>query len=170
MSDTSIAGELAVQLSIANPALLILSAKAQRHVEPIVKKIKSLNPNIKTRFLEMDLSNLAFVRKAAKSLEDVPTIDHLVAVAGVMAPPYNKTADGVESQFGINYLANFLLVKLLLPKIPAAAPFASIIIVASSAVRQGRVNFDDVNYSVSMNCPSESYFRLINSLAGWPDL
>lgn len=96
----------------------------------------------------MDLGDLSDIRRAVRSLDDVPKIDHFAAVAGLMVPPYNKTADGVESQFGVNYLANFLLVKLLLPKIQAAGPFSSIIIVASSAVRQGTVNFDDINYSV----------------------
>lgn len=98
----------------------------------------------------MDLSSLADIRKAVATLDDVPKLDSFVACAGVMMPPYNVTADGVESQFAVNYLSNFLLVKLLLPKIEAAEPSSSILIVASSAVRQGQVFFDDINFSV---CP-----------------
>ncbi|KAK5989617.1 Retinol dehydrogenase 12 [Cladobotryum mycophilum] len=146
VSNDSIAGELAVQLSTANPSLLILSARSEARVEPIVEKINEKNPRVAIRFLKMDLSDLSDIRRAAKSLDDVPKIDHIAAVAGVMVPPYSKTVDGVESQFGVNYLANFLLVKLLLPKVEAASPTSSIIIVASSAVRSGKVNFDDINY------------------------
>lgn len=99
----------------------------------------------------MDLSDLSDIRRAAESLNETPKIDHLLAVAGIMVPPYGRTVDGVESQFGVNYLANFLLVKLLLPKIRAAGTSASIVIMASSAVTTGKVNFDDIGFSA---CPS----------------
>lgn len=83
------------------------------------------------------------------TLEDVPKIDHVACVAGVMWPRYSKTVDGVESQFAVNYMANFLLVRLLEGKIEKAGEGASIVIVASSAVRSGGVNFEDVNFEVS---------------------
>jgi NAD(P)-dependent dehydrogenase (short-subunit alcohol dehydrogenase family) len=151
VSGGSLAGELALQLSSASPARLILSARSESRVAPIVDKIKADYPEVATSFLKMDLSDLSDVRRAAESLSDTPKIDHLVAVAGIMVPPYGRTVDGVESQFGVNYLANFQLVKLLLPKIRAAGTSASIVIMASSAVRTGKVNFDDIGFSV---CPS----------------
>lgn len=150
VSDDSIAGELALQLSTADPKLLILSARAESKVAGIREKIESTKPNVKTRFLNLDLSDLRAVRNAVGDLKDVSHIDHLVCVAGVMFPPYSKTKDGFESQLGVNYLANFLLVKLLLPKIRAAGPDSSVIIMASSMVKQGKIHFDDVNFSVSL--------------------
>lgn len=144
----SIGGELAVQLSTAKPALLILSARSQDRVESIVAKIKANGLGVATRFLKMDLGNLSSVREAAASLKDIPTIDHVVASAGVMLSPYGKTVDGIETHFAINYVANFLLVKLLLSQVEAAGPASSIIVVASSEVRAGKVNFDDVNFNV----------------------
>jgi NAD(P)-dependent dehydrogenase (short-subunit alcohol dehydrogenase family) len=149
VSNDSIAGELAVQLSSVNPGLLILSARSESRVDPVIEKIKARNPNVATRFLKMDLGDLSDIRRAVNSLGDIPKIDHIAAVAGIMLPPYRTTVDGVESQFGVNYLANFLLVKLLLPKVEAAGPSSSIIIVASSAVRSGKIDFDDIGYSVS---------------------
>lgn len=151
VSDDSIAGELAVQLANVDPKLLILSARAESKVAPVMEKIQKAKPNVQTRFLNMDLGNLSAIRKAVDhDLQDVPQIDHLVCVAGVMASPYNKTVDGFETQLGVNYIANFLLVKLLLPKIKAAGPSSSVIIVASSAVRHGKVFFDDIGFSVSL--------------------
>ncbi|KGO67781.1 Short-chain dehydrogenase/reductase SDR [Penicillium italicum] len=147
VSDDSIAGELALQLSVADPKLLILSARAESKVAGIRERIKSTKPSVETRFLNMDLSDLSAVRNAVGDLADVSRIDHLVCVAGVMFPPYNKTTDGFESQLGVNYLANFLLVKLLLPKIRAAGPNSSVIIMASSMARQGKMHFDDFNFS-----------------------
>lgn len=153
VSDDSIAGELALQLSTADPKLLILSARAESKVAGIREKIKSSKPNVETRFLNLDLSDLAAVRTAVADLADVPHIDHLVCVAGVMFPPYTKTKDGFESQLGVNYLANFLLVKLLLPKIRAAGPDSSVIITSSSTAKLGKMHFDDFNFSVSFHLP-----------------
>ncbi|TFB05943.1 Retinol dehydrogenase 14 [Trichoderma ghanense] len=148
VANDSIAGELALQLSAAKPSLLIVTARSESRVEPVVSKIKAKHPDVAVRFLKLDLASLADVRRAARELgDDVPKIDHLVAVAGVMVPPYQKTVDGAELQFAVNYLANFLLVKELLPKVRAAGPGSSIVICASSAVRSGSVNFDDVNYN-----------------------
>ncbi|KAL6858561.1 NAD(P)-binding protein [Trichoderma novae-zelandiae] len=147
VANNSIAGELAVQLSAAKPSLLILTARSPSRVEPVVSKIEAKHPDVAVRFLKLDLASLSDIRRAARELDDVPRIDHLVAVAGIMVPPYQKTVDGVESQFAVNYLANFLLVKELLPKVRAAGPGSSIVVCASSAVRSGSVNFDDVNYS-----------------------
>jgi NAD(P)-dependent dehydrogenase (short-subunit alcohol dehydrogenase family) len=148
VSGGSLAGELALQLSNASPAQLILSARSESRVAPIVEKIRAAHPEVATRFLKMDLGDLSDVRRAAESLSAIPKIDHLLAVAGIMAPPYSKTVDGPESQFGVNYLANFLLVKLLLPKIRAAGTSSSIVIMASSAVRTGKVDFDDIGFNV----------------------
>lgn len=144
----SIAGELAVQLSRANPALLILTARSQDRVEPIVTRIKATGLDVATRFLKMDLGILSSIREAVSSLKDIPTIDHVIAAAGVMLSPYAKTIDGIETHFAVNYVANFLLVKLLLPQVEAAGAASSIIVVASSEVRAGKVNFDDVNFNV----------------------
>ncbi|KAJ5098765.1 hypothetical protein N7532_005766 [Penicillium argentinense] len=148
VSNESIAGELAIQLAGADPKLLILSARAESKVTPIIHQIKETKPKVETRFLNMDLSDLGAIRQAVtKDLADVFKIDHVACVAGVMMCPYGKTNDGFETQFGVNHLANFLLVKLLLPKIEAAGPTSSVIIVASSAVRNGKVNFDDIWFS-----------------------
>ena len=118
----------------------------------------------------MDLSDLTAVRNAVEGLEDVSQIDHLVCVAGVMFPPYSRTKDGFESQLGVNYLANFLLVKLLLPKIRAAGPDSSVVIMASSMARQGKMHFDDFNFSVSLSCELHLTKLTDNFPAGWPNL
>lgn len=150
VSEQSIAGELAVLLAAADPKLLILSARTESNVAPVIKQIKESKPNVETRFFNMDLGDLNKIRLAVKEgLADVPKIDHVVFVAGVMACPFSKTKDGFEMQFGVNYLANFLLVKLLLPKVQAAGPESSIIITSSAVMRQGKVHFDDLGFSVS---------------------
>jgi NAD(P)-dependent dehydrogenase (short-subunit alcohol dehydrogenase family) len=172
VSEESIAGELAIQLAAANPKLLILCARAESKVAPIANKIKKSKPNVETRFLNMELGDLSNVRQAVEvGLADVPKIDHVVLVAGVMACPFARTKDGFEMQFGVNYLANFLLVKLLLPKVQAVGPTSSIIITSSAIMRQGTVHFDDLDFSVSLKQAflTPMCFTLTASI-GWKDL
>ncbi|KAF4218263.1 hypothetical protein CNMCM8980_005487 [Aspergillus fumigatiaffinis] len=167
VSGDSIAGELAFQLSAAAPHLLILSARAEERVTPVVEKIKSVAPNVNTRFLKMDLGDTSSIRKAVDTLHDIPKIDHLACVAGVMVPPYGTTKDGFEMQFGVNYLANLLLVKLLLPKVRAAGP-------DFSAARSGKVDFEDVGFGegktydplVAYNQSNAARVMFVKSLAG----
>ena len=65
--------------------------------------------------------------------------------AGIMACPYSKTVDGFESQFGVNHLAHFYLVNLLLPELKAGRP-ARVIAVSSIANKVNSINFDDINF------------------------
>jgi len=61
----------------------------------------------------------------------------------VMAPPYRKTVDGFESQFGTNYLGHFALTGLLLPKLEAAdAP--RVVTAASNMHKMGKIPWDDL--------------------------
>ncbi len=60
-----------------------------------------------------------------------------------MASPYSKTVDGFESQLGVNHLAHFYLVNLLLPEL-RAGKLARVIVVSSVANKNGGINFDDI--------------------------
>jgi NAD(P)-dependent dehydrogenase (short-subunit alcohol dehydrogenase family) len=62
--------------------------------------------------VELDLGNLASVRACADGLvAKGEPFDGVIANAGVMATPLGHTADGFETQFGINHLGHFVLVN-----------------------------------------------------------
>ena len=70
----------------------------------------------------MDLSNLSSVRKAAKAINDrvksgeiLPIRTLLLNAALQHVNGQTYTDDSLESNFAVNYLANFLLALLLLP-------------------------------------------------------
>jgi NAD(P)-dependent dehydrogenase (short-subunit alcohol dehydrogenase family) len=42
--------------------------------------------------------------------------------AGIMAVPYAKTKDGIESQFGVNHMGHFVFTQTLLPTIMKSQP------------------------------------------------
>jgi NAD(P)-dependent dehydrogenase (short-subunit alcohol dehydrogenase family) len=80
--------------------------------------------------LEVDLADLASVRRAAASAAQRGPLDILVNNAGVMATPESRTVDGFELQLGTNHLGHFALTGLLLEAL-SAAPAARVVTVSS---------------------------------------
>jgi len=74
-------------------------------------------------FLQLDLTNLAAVKKAVEEFQKQETkLDVLFNNGGIMAPPIEVlTDDGYDVQFGTNVLGHFYLTRLLIPFLLAAA-------------------------------------------------
>lgn len=71
------------------------------------------------RVLPLDLGDLDSVRDFARQIGTTP-IDVLILNAGTQRPDVNaRQAQGFEQTFGVNHLAHFLLLNLLLPNIRA---------------------------------------------------
>jgi NAD(P)-dependent dehydrogenase (short-subunit alcohol dehydrogenase family) len=97
-------------------------------------------------FLAADLASLADVRRLAETVRQrTERLDILINNAGVgtggAAGSRQISADGHELRFAVNYLAGFLLTRLLLPMIRDSAP-ARIVNVASAG--QQALDFADV--------------------------
>ncbi len=93
-----------------------------------------------TEVRTLDLASLASVRAFADGWKG--DIHALVNNAGILVPPFGRTVDGFELQFGTNHLGHFALTNLLLPHITGR-----VVTVASNAHRTGHVHFDDLNWS-----------------------
>jgi NAD(P)-dependent dehydrogenase (short-subunit alcohol dehydrogenase family) len=90
----------------------------------------------------LDLASLDSVRAFADGYAH-ERLDLLINNAGVMVPPYRKTADGFELQLGTNHLGHFALSGLLLERL-LATPGARVVTVSSTAHKFGRIDFDDL--------------------------
>jgi NAD(P)-dependent dehydrogenase (short-subunit alcohol dehydrogenase family) len=88
---------------------------------------------------QLDLADLASVRAFAADFTEPIAV--LINNAGIMIPPLTRTADGFESQFGTNHLGHFALTNLLLPQVTER-----VVTVSSLAHRQGKIDFDDLNW------------------------
>ncbi|MDD9379661.1 oxidoreductase [Streptomyces sp. ZAF1911] len=104
-------------------------------------------PGAEVEFMALDLADLASVREFADAYgrRRGATLDLLVNNAGVMALPYGRTADGFETQFGVNHLGHFALTGLLLPHLLAAPPGARIVNLSSGFHVFGDVDHEDLN-------------------------
>jgi len=109
-------------------------------------KIIQQNKDADVRVMELDLANLASVKNFAENFqENYSRLDLLINNAGVMVPPYAKTIDGFELQFGTNHLGHFALTGQLL-KLLISTEGSRIVNVSSGAHNFGKIDFDDLNW------------------------
>ncbi|HSA35784.1 MAG TPA: SDR family NAD(P)-dependent oxidoreductase, partial [Methanomassiliicoccales archaeon] len=69
---------------------------------------------------ELDLADLGSIERFASWYQaEHNTLDILINNAGIMTPPYGRTAQGFESQIGVNHLGHFALTYHLFPLLSA---------------------------------------------------
>jgi NAD(P)-dependent dehydrogenase (short-subunit alcohol dehydrogenase family) len=125
----------------ARGAHVIVHGRNQERGNALVEEITRQGKG-SARFYAADFASLAQVRSFAETVRrDYPRLGVLVNNAGVWLPDRKLSADGHEMHFAVNYLAGFLLTRVLLPTIVDSAP-SRIINVASGA--QSPIDFDDV--------------------------
>lgn len=98
---------------------------------------------------ELDLADLASVRKFADSVDFV---DVLVNNAGVLGLPLTRTADGFEAHMGTNHLGHFALTCLLGDRVRDR-----VVAVASSNHALAKMHFDDINWHRRRYHPWSAY-------------
>jgi NAD(P)-dependent dehydrogenase (short-subunit alcohol dehydrogenase family) len=149
-SEGGIGAETALTLAVGSPKLIILAGRSLSKIKPVIDNINSAHPNVATTYIPLDLGSQASVRQAATAISaSVEKIDIVINNAAIMACPFSKTEDGIESQFGTNYIGHFLLTNLLMEKILAAGHGSRIVNVSSSAHRMADVRIDDWNFEVN---------------------
>ncbi|MFJ3725249.1 oxidoreductase [Streptomyces sp. NPDC090045] len=122
-------------------ASVVLACRSAARGRAAMVRLRAEVPGAGVEFMPLDLADLASVREFATAYGQRHTaLDLLVNNAGVMALPYGRTADGFETQFGVNHLGHFALTGLLLPRIRAAAPGARIVNVSSGFHVLGRID------------------------------
>ncbi|MEU9163612.1 oxidoreductase [Streptomyces sp. NPDC048424] len=124
-------------------ASVVLACRSAARGRAAVVRLRAEVPGAEAEFMPLDLADLASVREFATAYgQRHASLDLLVNNAGVMALPYGRTADGFETQFGVNHLGHFALTGLLLPRLRAAAPGARIVNVSSGFHALGRIDVE----------------------------
>jgi len=128
----------------ADGAHVLLHGRSEERGRAVLDAIRAEGGS--AEFLPADLSSLAEVRRLAEAvLARHDRLDVLINNAGIGTGPDPRrretSVDGHELRFAVNYLAGFLLTRLLLPALRRSAP-ARIVNVASAG--QQAIDFDDV--------------------------
>ena len=78
--------------------------------------------------VQIDLASLASIsEKAEVLLQKVDSLDLLMNNAGTMATRFTTTVDGIERTVAVNYLAPYLLTRLLLPRMHAGTRIVNMV-------------------------------------------
>ncbi|MEV6661726.1 oxidoreductase [Nocardia fluminea] len=115
-------------------ATVIMACRNASKAQPIADAIPG-----DVRVAALDLADLASVREFAAQQGE---FDVLINNAGLMNIPFSRTADGFETQFGVNHLGHFALTGLLLDRVRDR-----VVSIASIAHKQTpKLWIDDLNY------------------------
>ncbi|GAA3959799.1 oxidoreductase [Actinoplanes auranticolor] len=87
----------------------------------------------------LDLGSLASVREFARTVDG--PVDYLINNAGAMTATLRHTADGFESQLGVNHLGHFALANLLLDRITRR-----VVTVSSANYRGAHIDLADLQW------------------------
>ncbi len=146
---TSGTGFEAAKILLAKKAsVVMLNRNPKKAADTLAELKQALGDSIHVSNIQMDLGELASVRKAAAEvLATVPKIDALICNAAIaQVPSQTFTVDGFESQMGVNHFGNFLLQAILYPRIEAS--IGRIVVVGSMGYNLGlkTIQFDDLNW------------------------
>ncbi|MET8687984.1 oxidoreductase [Streptomyces sp. NPDC004732] len=122
--------------------VILACRSAERGVAAVDRLLREV-PDADVEFRALDLGDLASVRQFAAAY-DSARLDLLINNAGVMALPYLRTADGFETQFGVNHLGHFALTGLLLPRL-LDTPDARVVTVSSGLHALANIDIGDLN-------------------------
>lgn len=137
---------LATQLA-GRGATVLLHGRDDTRGHQAIADIAARTGNERLHWLRADLASLDEVRDLANRVtSDYPRLDGLVNNAGIGtttdgSAQREESRDGYELRFAVNYLAGYLLTRLLVSRLHDCAP-ARIVNVASAG--QAPINFDDV--------------------------
>lgn len=124
---------------------VVVHGRDAERIDRAVSEIKTATGNDDVYPALADLAELRQVRTLAEQVADLD-LDVLISNAGIGADvpgggQRQVSADGYELRFAVNYLAGYLLTRLLLPTLHKA-PAARIVQVSSAG--QAPIDFDDV--------------------------
>lgn len=161
-----IGAESALSLAAGSPVCIILAGRSLPKIQPLIDRISGAVPDVETQFVSLDLSSLRVIRDAAADISQrVESIDILINNAAIMACPFAKTIDDIESHSGTNYVGHFILTNLIMNRL-IAGQGARIVNVSSSAHQMADVQLDDWNFEV---CMAFYYVVLLmkKNIQGW---
>ncbi|HSH94695.1 MAG TPA: SDR family NAD(P)-dependent oxidoreductase, partial [Roseimicrobium sp.] len=136
-------------------ASVTIAARRPEAAARAAEELRRSTANAAIEVQQLDLSDLRSVKSFAGSWQG--PLDILVNNAGIMAVPgLEKTPQGLELQFGTNFVGHFAL-TLWLRHALAAARGARVVSLSSSGHLFSPVIFDDLNFDFIPYTPFGAY-------------
>jgi len=133
-----------------NDATVVMACRSTERGERAAAEIRERVPGADLDVRECDLGDLASVESFADGVrDDYDDLHVLCNNAGVMAVPRSETADGFETQFGVNHLGHFALTGHLLDRLVATPGDTRVVTHSSGAHQGGDVDFADLHHEES---------------------
>jgi len=127
---------------------VIMACRSKEKALPEVEEIKKITKNDKVEFMKLDLNSLEAVRGFSEEFisKNLP-LHMLINNAGIMYPPFQLSADGIESQFATNHVGHFYLTMLLLPVLESSQPsrIVNVSSILHSKTYPVGIQFDKIN-------------------------
>ncbi|MCJ7429107.1 MAG: oxidoreductase [Candidatus Nanohaloarchaeota archaeon QJJ-5] len=126
-------------------ATVIMAAKTEQQGQEARNDLETKIETPDLSVIECDLGDLESIETATTNVhEQTDTLDILCNNAGVMALPYQETADGFEYQMGVNHLGHFALTLQLLPLLTAGEQQSRVITQSSGMHERGQIDPTDL--------------------------
>ncbi|KAL8112477.1 short-chain dehydrogenase TIC 32, chloroplastic-like [Apium graveolens] len=143
---------------------VIMAVRNVRAGEKVKAELLAKMPDAKIDVMALDLNSQSSIRKFVELyISSSLPLNILVNNAGINAPPFTLSEDGIEQQFAVNHLGPFLLTNLLLDTMKNTANESGIegrIVNVGSALhaygyKEG-IRFDKINDEESYN-PTDAF-------------
>ncbi|KAK4070807.1 hypothetical protein Trihar35433_5274 [Trichoderma harzianum] len=121
--NSGIGYETANQLALHN-ARVYIASRSQERVNQAIDQMSqaAMGKTLDLHFLQIDLQDLKSVKAAAEHFMTLETrLDILINNAGVMTVPFKLTADGLETQWQVNYVSPHVFTSSLMPLLLSTA-------------------------------------------------
>ena len=135
-------------------AAVVLACRDPGKASAAATRIAAAAPRASLSVVRLDLASLASIRAAAEELRAAhDRLDLVINNAGLMMPPYGRTEDGFELQFGTNHLGHFALTGLLLDRM-MGVPGSRVVTLSSNGHRMGRIDFGNLQWEHGYRRPA----------------
>ena len=140
-ASSGLGAEVARQI-VKRGATVVLACRNFQAAAIVLEQIRKEGGAGQALFIHLDLASVESVKSFVEDVNSrYSSIDAIVCNAGVWVPMEQgcRTRDGFEVHAGVNHLGHFLLVNLLLPSFASSA---RIVVVSSTLMKLGQINFD----------------------------
>jgi NAD(P)-dependent dehydrogenase (short-subunit alcohol dehydrogenase family) len=123
-------------------ARVIMACRNAEKASRARDEIVSLYPHADIDIVKLDLSDLQSVKQCGRTIvKKYGRLDIVMCNGGIMAVPYGRTGDGIETHMGVNYYGHYALLGHLMPLIQKT-PGARVVTTSSTAEKLGKLDFD----------------------------